>query len=141
MTSDSKDRFDYFEHKADMGIIGIGKTIEAAFIQAARAVFANMADLSQVKRLKSINIEFDEEDNELALVEWLNLLIGNARAENLVFSQFSLKREGEHWIGCAIGDVWNEKVERGTEVKGATLTMLSVKKYRDLWEARCVVDV
>jgi SHS2 domain-containing protein len=32
-------------------------------------------------------------------------------------------------------------MERGVEVKGATLTMLSVKQVEAGWEARCVVDV
>jgi SHS2 domain-containing protein len=133
--------FDYFDHQADMGIIGRGKTLEGAFIQAACAVFANMADLSQVKNKKTIFIEFTEADNELALVEWLNLLIGNARAQDLVFNQFSLKREDQHWSGSASGEGWNETIERGTEVKGATLTMLSVKENQGVWEARCVIDV
>jgi SHS2 domain-containing protein len=136
-----KEGFDYFDHKADIGIIGRGKTIESAFIQAAQAVFANMTNLSQVEDKKTISFEFVEEDNELALVEWLNLLIGNARAEDLVFSHFTLRREGQRWLGSASGDIWNEKLERGTEVKGATLTMLSVKENSGLWEARCVVDV
>jgi SHS2 domain-containing protein len=32
-------------------------------------------------------------------------------------------------------------MERGTEVKGATLTMLSVRRADGGWEARCVIDV
>lgn len=141
MAANLKEGFGYFDHKADMGIIGLGKTIEEAFIQAAHAVFANMANLTQVKAEKTIHLEFEEEDNELALVEWLNLLIGHARAENLIFCHFSLKREDKHWIGAAAGGAWDENVERGVEVKGATLTMLSLKRNHGLWEARCVVDV
>ncbi len=141
MPNREEEGFDYFDHEADMGIIGRGKSIESAFIQAARAVFAYMADISQIQSKKKISIEFEEDDNELALIKWLNLLIGNARAENLVFNHFSLKRKGKHWQGSAAGDVWNEQMERGTEVKGATLTMLSVKKNQHFWEACCVVDV
>lgn len=133
--------YDYFDHDADLGIIGRGKTIEEAFVQAARAVFANMSDLSAITPQKTIHIEFEEEDHELALVEWLNALLGQARAENLVFSTFALRREKNHWIGEASGAPWRAESERGTEVKGATLTMLSVKKQNDHWEARCVVDV
>ncbi len=35
MTADLEEGFDYFYHQADMGVIGRGKTLEAAFIQAA----------------------------------------------------------------------------------------------------------
>ncbi|MGZ5662035.1 MAG: archease, partial [Usitatibacter sp.] len=50
-------------------------------------------------------------------------------------------RAGPRWLGEAWGEPWREGLERGTEVKGATLTMLSVKRAGGLWEARCVVDV
>jgi SHS2 domain-containing protein len=32
-------------------------------------------------------------------------------------------------------------MERGTQVKGATLTALQVTPQGDSWEARCVVDL
>jgi SHS2 domain-containing protein len=32
-------------------------------------------------------------------------------------------------------------MERGTQVKGATLTALSVRQQGEGWEARCVVDL
>ena len=43
----------YFDHEADIGIIGRGKTIEQAFINTAEALFAIMVDdLSQIKKRK-----------------------------------------------------------------------------------------
>jgi SHS2 domain-containing protein len=133
--------YDYFDHEADIGIIGSGPTLEAAFVQAARAVFACMVNLDEVQPLQSRTIEFIEEDNELALVEWLNALLGEARQSNLVFSSFTLRREQNRWSGQAYGEPWRDSLERGTEVKGATLTMLSVKSDGAEWEARCVIDV
>jgi protein archease len=133
--------YDYFDHEADMGIIGRGDTIEEAFIQAARAVFANMTDLSQIKPRQTITVQFTETDLELALVEWLNYLLAAARQAGCVFSDFALRRENDAWIGAACGEPWREGLERGTEVKGATLTQLSVKRIHGYWEARCVVDV
>jgi len=133
--------YDYFDHEADLGIIGRGDTLEQSFVQAARAVFANMADLSKVTPAQTVAIEFEEDDQELALVRWLNALIGEARTNGLVFAQFNLRRNHNHWIGSASGEPWQDEFERGTEVKGATLTMLSVKKTNQGWESRCVVDV
>jgi SHS2 domain-containing protein len=136
-----ENNYDYFDHEADIGIIGRGKTVADAFVAAAKAVFAYMADLNQIKLLDTVSIQFTETDIELALVEWLNLLIGEARKNGMVFSGFSLTQQGDHWIGQASGEPWREDLERGTEVKGATLTMLSVKQYPQFYEARCVVDV
>lgn len=131
----------YFPHEADIGIIGRGQTIEEAFVSAAEAVFAIMTDLQQVEDRQCISIEFAESDIELSLVTWLNQLIAEAKHYGLVLSRFSLIKEDANWIGKAWGEPWRHNMTRGTEVKGATLTMLSVSKQNDVWEARCVVDV
>lgn len=131
----------YFDHDADIGIIGRGETIEICFANAAKVMFELTADLSNVHQTQIITIEFEEEDIELAFVTWLNLLLGKAQEHACVFADFRLKREGPIWRATVSGDKWNNNIERGIEVKGATLTMLSVKKINHIWEARCVVDV
>jgi SHS2 domain-containing protein len=131
----------YFEHDADMGIVGRGATIEEAFEHAAAAVFALMTDLGQVGLRERVAIEFEEADMELALVTWLNLLLGQARSRALVFGRFQLRRDGARWSGWAEGEPWRAGLERGVEVKGATLTGLAVTQRDGIWEARCVVDV
>lgn len=131
----------YFDHDADIGIIGRGETLEACFADAARAMFAAMANLSSVKPMQTISFEFDESDLEFALVTWLNLLLANANASHMILSEFRIKRKGNQWQAEAKGEVWRDEIERGVDVKGATLTMLSVKKIGEAWEARCVVDV
>ena len=132
---------DYFEHDADIGVVGRGVTLEEAFESAAAATFGVMADLAAVRPERSINLEFEEADVEIALVRWLNLLLGLSHEHGLVFSRFWIERDGVHWRGGASGEPWRRDLERGVEVKGATLTMLQVSKERDGWQARCVVDV
>jgi SHS2 domain-containing protein len=131
----------YFEHDADIGVIGRGASLEEAFVAAAEAMFAIMTDIAAVRQLDSVPIEFEETDIEIALVRWLNLLLGSARERGWVFGHFWLVREGERWRGGAAGEPWREAHERGVEVKGATLTALAVKRDEGGWEARCVVDV
>ncbi|ASQ45508.1 archease [Legionella clemsonensis] len=131
----------YFDHDADIGIIGRGSTLEQSFEQAAEAMFALMGDLSRISAQKSLAFQFEEADPELALVTWLNLLIANAQANHLILCKFKVTRNGVHWSAHAQGEVWHEDIERGIDVKGATLTMLSVKQIEEQWEAQCVVDV
>jgi len=131
----------YFDHDADIGVIGRGTLLEEAFEAAAKAVFARMTDLTAVRPENAVRIEFEEADVELALVRWLNLLLGKAREHGLVFAQFRLERDGAVWRGMASGEPWHADHERGVEVKGATLTSLSVRQTADGWEARCVIDV
>ncbi len=133
--------FDYFDHGADIGIIGRGPTLPTALASAAAAMFAIMVDPTKVQDRISVQFEFDELDPEFALVTLLNRLLAEARLQQAVFSRFDVTQDGLRWKVEARGEAWNEGLERGTEVKGATLTMLSVKALDSGWEARCVVDV
>ena len=133
--------YDYFDHDADVGVIGRGATLEEAFESAARATFAIMSDLAAVRDASAIRLEFEEADCELALVRWLNQLLGLAHERGLALARFWIERDGVLWRGGAAGEPWRAGLERGVEVKGATLTMLAVKQTPAGWEARCVVDV
>lgn len=138
---ESGERYAYFEHDADIGIIGRGASVEEAFETAAAAMFSIMTDLAGVRAARTVKFEFEEADTELALVRWLNALLAAAREHGMVFVAFRLDRDGVVWRGSATGESWHDGLERGVEVKGATLTMLSVKQAQTGWEARCVVDV
>lgn len=133
--------FDYFAHDADTGIVGRGATVEEAFEAAARAVYEIMVDTAAVRRERCVSVVFDEDDIEFALVRWLNGLLGEARAGGLILGGFRVRRDGSHWEGEGLGEPWRDELVRGVEVKGATLTALSVRQVDALWEARCVVDV
>lgn len=131
----------YFAHDADIGVVGRGATVEEAFANCARAVFAISASPAAVQEVEQFEVEFEEDDLELALVTWLNLLLPEARCRGLALCRFALERDGHRWHGAAWGEPWRPGIERGVEVKGATLTMLSVRQADGAWEARCVVDV
>jgi hypothetical protein len=68
----AKRSYDYFEHEADIGIIGRGPTLAEAFESAATAMFAIMAEPARIKNTLSIQYEFEEDDPEFALVTLLN---------------------------------------------------------------------
>jgi SHS2 domain-containing protein len=133
--------YGYFDHDADIGIVGCGATVEAAFEAAAAAMFAVVADPAAIRPETSVRFGFEEPDLELALVIWLNGLLAEARSRGLVLTRFHLARHDNRWQGETWGEPWRADLERGVEVKGATLTMLSVRPTAGGWEARCVVDV
>jgi SHS2 domain-containing protein len=135
------DEASYFEHIADIGVIGHGPTLTDAFVSAAEATFAIMADAARLSETLVVEIRFREGDDELALVTWLNRLLAEARVHGAVFRRFELEREGDAYTGRAYGCMWDDSIPRGTEVKGATLTALAIKHDEQGYEARCVVDV
>ncbi|TCS72988.1 SHS2 domain-containing protein [Sulfuritortus calidifontis] len=134
-------RYRYFDHEADIGIEARGKTVDEAFANAALGMFAIMAEPATVLPEQEVAVEFEEADLELALVTWLNQLLAQARLRGLVFCAFELEHADTHWLGRAWGMPWRPGAERGTEVKGATLTMLKVEQGTKGWLARCIVDV
>jgi SHS2 domain-containing protein len=133
--------YGYFDHDADVGVFGRGATIEQAFENAARATFALMWEPRDVAMRDEVEVAFEEADNELALVTWLNALLGQAAARHLALADFTLARDGDRWRGRARGESWRDDLPRGTGVKGATLTALSVRPVDGGFDARCVVDV
>mgnify|MGYP001584056044 CR=1 FL=1 len=116
----------YFAHDADIGIIGRGLTVEQSFEAAALAVFAIITNLEAVQPATAVVIEFEESDPELALVIWLNLILGKSRELSMVFSHFHIQHQGNQWHGKVLGEKWHDGLERGVEVKGATLAMLAI---------------
>jgi SHS2 domain-containing protein len=131
----------YFDHDADIGIIGRGESLEICFASAAYAMFSLMADITNVHQIQIITFEFEETDVERALVTWLNLLLAKSKEHNLIFGDFRIKLEEKLWKAIVAGEPLRPEMVRGVEVKGATVNMLSVNKINHQWEARCVVDV
>jgi SHS2 domain-containing protein len=131
----------YFDHDADVGIYGRGVSAEAAFIAAAESTFDLMTDISLIQPSEHVDVDFEEPELDFALVTWLNALLALAHERGLALGRFELQRSGTHWRGAAWGEPWREDLPRGVDVKGATLTALSVFATSDGWEARCVVDV
>lgn len=136
-------RFETFTHDADIGVRGYGATQEAAFEQAALALTSVVTDPDKVLDKEGIEISCTAPDKELLLMEWLNAVVYEMATRRMLFSRFRIEfRDGRLW-GWAFGEpVDVQKHEPAVEVKGATLTSLSVTERIDgTWVAQCVVDV
>jgi tRNA nucleotidyltransferase (CCA-adding enzyme) len=65
-------RWEHFEHEADVGIRGIGPTINVAFEQTALAMTAVITDPKNIETSQKIEISAEATDPELLLADWLN---------------------------------------------------------------------
>jgi SHS2 domain-containing protein len=134
--------FETFEHEADIGIRGFGKTPEEAFTNAAAALFSVMVDIAQVEQKEFRGVNVTADDQEQLLVEWLNALLAVSDIERMVFSNFEVLIEGNRLAGTAWGEHFDERKHNAqVEVKGATYHMLSVRQENGRYAAQCVVDV
>lgn len=133
--------YKYFEHKADVGIIGIGKTLEEAFQEGAKALFNAMVDIKKVEPKNKIKIECEAGNEEELFVEFLNRLLAEKDINNMVFSDFKVKIKNNKLTGEAMGEKFNPKKQNvKIEVKAATYSQLKVIKNKE-FIAQCVVDV
>ena len=136
--------YEVFEHGADVGVRGFGRSLEEAFANAAKAMFSLMVeDFDQIKPNRRIeNITCLADDLESLLVFWLNRLLSLADMEKMIFCHFGPRIKGLRLTGWAAGETLDPSRHRlGVEVKGATYTMARVAKDGDLYVAQCVVDV
>ncbi len=136
-------RWEHFEHGADIGVRGVGRTPAQAFEQAALALTAVIADPATVAAGTPVGIACEAPDLELLLADWLNALVYEMQVRGMLFGRFEVSIEGT-WLAAR---AWGEPVDvarhkPAVEVKGATYTQLAVRRLEDgNWLAQCVVDV
>lgn len=136
-------RWEHFPHAADIGVRGVGATLEQAFEQAALALTAVITDPAWVVPDRAVTIRCESLDLEILLVDWLNALVYEMATRGWLFSRFQVRIAG----GKLEGQAWGEHVDvarhqPAVEVKGASYTELKVTRApQGAWTAQCVVDV
>jgi SHS2 domain-containing protein len=136
--------YEHFEHRADIGIRGIGKTLSEAFEEAAKAMFEVMTNVKKIKPVQKIEFEIEAENEVELLIEFLNRVLGEADAESMFLSKFkvAILNDGTLLLaGTAWGSKITPKTEVRTEVKAATLSQAKVEKKGKNFVAQCIVDV
>ncbi len=135
--------YELFEHGADVGVRGTGRSPAEAFEGAATALTAILLDPGVVEAVEAVEIACEAPDLDLLLVDWLNALIYEMATRGLVFGRYEVEIAG----GTLRGTAWGEKVDRtrhelAAEPKGATYTEARVAEGPDgTWTAQCIIDV
>ncbi len=141
----SETGWEHFEHMADIGVRGWGRTPAEAFAQAALALTAVITDPTKVEPKQAVDIELERDDDgdlEMLLVDFLDAVIYEMAVRKMLFSRFDVQIDDHHLRAT----LWGEPVDRNkhhpaVEVKGATFTELRVAEENGRWIAQCVLDV
>jgi SHS2 domain-containing protein len=135
--------WEHFPHDADVGIRGIGSTLECAFEQAAVALTATITAPSNVAPRIPVSISCDGTDTEVLFIEWLNSIVYEMATRHMLFNRYHVRVQGDHLNGTAWGErIDSERHQPAAEVKGATFTELAVRRDASgHWTAQCVLDV
>lgn len=143
VTGTAQPRWEHFEHKADIGVRGIGPTMASAFEQAAIALVAVCTDPARIQPVQEIQVQCEAPTPELLLVEWLNTLIYEIATRKMLFGRFNVQICAQRLTATASGEPIDiTRHEPAVEVKGATYAELAVRELQPgCWIAQCVVDV
>ncbi len=138
-----KPRYEHFSHGADVGVRGLGRSRDEAFVQAALALTAVIVEPGNVVAVETVEIVCEAPDDELLLNDWLNTIVYEMGARQMIFGRFDVAIEDGRLTGTATGERLDPaRHDPAVEVKGATLTSLRVAREPDgAWVAQCVVDV
>jgi len=135
--------WEHFHHDADIGVRGIGSTLVEAFEQTALAMTAVVAELDTISPVSCISIECEAPANDYLLMDWLNALVYEMAIRKMLFARFDVSIDAGKLVASACGEsVDVDRHQPAVEIKGATLTGLSVSQQSDgRWLAQCIVDV
>jgi SHS2 domain-containing protein len=135
--------WEHFSHGSDIGIRGIGGSVEEAFVQAALALTAVVADVATVGSQEVIEVRCEAPDLELLFVSWLNAIIYEMAVRKMLFGAFRILVAGGSLSGTLAGERADPERHRvAVEPKGATVTALKVARDQTgQWLAQCVIDV
>ncbi len=133
----------HFEHRADVGIQGVGPDPGKAFAQAGLALMAIMCELDCIRIQSSRNLECTGQDQEMLFFDFINELIYLVSAEGYVFADLQVHIQNQGLKAKAWGEsLDHSRHQIGVEVKGASFNNLKVfQNEQGLYLAQCIVDV
>ena len=134
--------WEHFHHQADIGVRGIGDSLEEAFAQGALALSAVVCNVKRIAEADEVEVACRAADVEVLFVDWLGAVIYEMAMCEMVFGRFEVHIDGEKLVGKCWGErVDPERHETAVEVKGATYSQLKVEVEDGKYVAQCVVDV
>jgi SHS2 domain-containing protein len=151
MQNNSVKGYDFLPHTADIMIKSWGKSLEEAFVEAGKALFEIITDISKINPSIEINIKVCGYDLENLLYKWLEELLYYHDAQNLVFNIFQIMSIEENITDnekqyCLYGKVLGEPFDRNrhesrTIVKAITYHQMKIWRECNLYYLTVVVDI
>lgn len=135
--------YDILEHTADIGIRAYGKTRKELFINAATGMFGIIADLDDVRIIKTVPIRLKAPSLEELLVLWLQELLYRFDIDKILFKKFAIERMSETQL---IAKVSGERLDADKhtlyrELKAVTYHELKIERLKTTWQARVIFDI
>jgi len=126
---------------ADIAFKATGKTLNQVFESAGLALTDIMVK-GKVEENIDVKIELREEETEILLQQFLSEILYYLDGEGIVFKSIKVKTDGKSLIAVMKGEKFNpNKHVVEVDVKAVTYHKLELKKIKDTYECRVVLDI
>lgn len=135
--------FEMFEHTADIGVLGSGKTMAEAFENVAYGMFSIMADLDKYSPTDTAEVEADGDDHIDLLARFLSKLIVLFDADRVLPLDFKVTEIDGSRLKCEVAfrGIGDDIEWLGPQVKAVTYHQMAVDQVEGMWRARAIFDV
>ncbi len=135
--------YEIFDHTADIGIKICAFDLKGIFVEAGKALFDVITDITSVEERLERNVAVTADGGEELLVAWLNELLYLFEVYNLLFCDFIVTElDGKLLVAIAKGESFNEKKHViKTAVKAVTYHQLEIREFNGKWEAKVILDI
>src|SRR5574341_637035 len=137
--------YSYFDHEADLGVVGEGRTLEEAFQEGAQAMLDAICE-HEGCRGQEFAVYLRATDLEDLWIFFLNELLGQMDIQEIFLSSCEVKKigrlDGEYFLeGMAHGFARSRDIIRKSEVKAATYCQVEVVEKPGACRVKCVIDL
>ena len=134
---------------ADICYEAYGKNLNEVFENCALAIFELSAEISTVKAKQRLEIEIEHEKLDNLLYDFLSEILYLKDAKYVVFKKVKVKitqakkeNEKNKLNAVLYGDTIDSETQKlENDIKAITMHMFYLKKEKNNWKARVVVDI
>ena len=132
---------------ADAAIEVSSNSLEGIFIDSGKALTNTMVDdLKSIKTNKKYTFKVESQERELLLFEFLEKLVIEKDANQMLFSEFEVKinQTNEKFMVSVIAHgehIDYDRHELCADVKAVTLHKFSLIKEEKNWNAKMILDI
>ncbi len=141
--SSTRQKFEFFDVTADVGVIAYGSDLNELFENAALATFDVMCSVQKVSPEVVLDVSLRSSDLLELLNGWLTQLLAIRDIEGMMFGKFEVDVDENRFSvkGRAFGETTKDEHEVETEVKAVTYHQMEITKKKNIWKARFILDV
>ena len=140
----AEQRFEFFEHTADIGAHIYGRTLEGLFRNAAATLFEALGVLQKSGVSNQRSVELEADSLEDLLHDWLTELLYEVEANHVLYDDFEFLHLSPQGLKSTLrGETIDfARSQTNEEIKAVTYHQLRVEQLPNgTWRATVIFDV